>query len=198
LDTGLWALLALLGYWSPWLSLPPAALRLSGYDLAEWITFLPGVRDGSLLLNRLSFLTPLACLALLLGFAAARCPLRSGVRWGLWLLGLISAYNVLPVYPYLLTAYADPEFQLQFIVACAAGGGVLLCLALPPAWLDLPQLGLAVLGAWSGAAGLLAVRPAAMALMAGPWPVGIGWAAMLLGFAGLAGAGWRGLFGVRD
>ena len=65
-------LLAVVGYWMPWLTLPAAALRLSGLDLAEWITHLPGVMDGSLPLGRLSFLTPLACLALLLALAGAR------------------------------------------------------------------------------------------------------------------------------
>src|SRR5437870_3045187 len=65
-------LLALVGYWLPWLTAPAAALRLNGYELSEWITFLPGVRDGSLPLNRLVFLLPLACLALLFALAAAR------------------------------------------------------------------------------------------------------------------------------
>ena len=194
-DTGLWTALALLGYWSPWLSLPPAALRLNGYDLAEWITFLPGVRDGSLHLNRLSFLMPLACVALLLGIASARFPWRSPIRWGLLLLGLASAYNVFPAYPYILTAYADPEFQMQFSVACIAVVALGLSAFLPAAWLTAPQIGLALTGAWYGAASLLALRPAAAELMAEPWPVGIGWAAMLLGLAGLAWAGWRRLFG---
>src|SRR5258708_34443636 len=62
--------LALFGYWLPWLTHPAAALRLNGYELSEWVTFLPGVRDGSLPLGRLVFLLPLGCLALLLGLAA--------------------------------------------------------------------------------------------------------------------------------
>src|SRR5258706_7220944 len=62
--------LALFGYWLPWLTHPSAALRLNGYELSEWITYLPGVRDGSLPLSRLVFLLPLGCLALLLGLAA--------------------------------------------------------------------------------------------------------------------------------
>src|SRR5260221_287867 len=62
--------LALIGYWLPWLTHPVAALRLNGYELSEWVTYLPGVRDGSLPLSRLLFLLPLSCLALLLGLAA--------------------------------------------------------------------------------------------------------------------------------
>ncbi len=64
--------LALVGYWLPWLAAPAAALRLNGYELSEWVTFLPGVRDGSLPLSRLLFLLPLACVALLLALAASR------------------------------------------------------------------------------------------------------------------------------
>ena len=63
---------ALVGYWSPWLTHPAAALRLNGYELSEWITFLPGVRSGDLPLSRLLFLLPLACLALLLVLVATR------------------------------------------------------------------------------------------------------------------------------
>ena len=64
--------LAVAGYWLPWLTHPAAALRLNGYELSEWVTFLPGVRDGSLPLSRLVFLIPLACLALLCGLVAAQ------------------------------------------------------------------------------------------------------------------------------
>jgi hypothetical protein len=64
--------LALVGYWMPWLTAPAAALRLNGYELSEWVTYLPGVRDGTLPLSRLLFLLPLACLALLLALAASR------------------------------------------------------------------------------------------------------------------------------
>jgi hypothetical protein len=81
-QTALAWFLALAGYWLPWLSHPAAALRLNGYELSEWVTFLPGVRDGSLPLSRLLFLAPLACLAGLGALAAsqpahARQPYRS-------------------------------------------------------------------------------------------------------------------------
>src|SRR6188474_2876552 len=76
-------LLALVGYWAPWLTHPAAALRLNGYELSEWVTFLPGVRDGSLPLSRLLFLLPLACLALLLALAAS----RPGVAPPIYILG---------------------------------------------------------------------------------------------------------------
>src|SRR5258707_12161641 len=69
--------LALVGYWLPWLTHPVAALRLNGYELSEWVTYLPGVRDGSLPLSRLLFLLPLSCLALLLALASSWQPVGS-------------------------------------------------------------------------------------------------------------------------
>jgi hypothetical protein len=75
--------LGLAGYWLPWLTAPAAALRLNGYELSEWVTFLPGVRDGTLPLSRLLFLLPLACLALLLALAAS----RPGVTPPIYILG---------------------------------------------------------------------------------------------------------------
>src|SRR6185369_540532 len=138
--------LALVGYWLPWLTHPVAALRLNGYELSEWVTFLPGVRDGSLPLTRLVFLLPLGCLALLLAIAASWQPphpiqvlatssepprppaprsglaamlpvIRSWGGWGLLLLSLVCAFTVFPPYPYLLTAYADPEYRAQLFIA---------------------------------------------------------------------------------
>ncbi len=68
---------------------PAAPLTLNGYDLSEWVTFLPQVRDGSLPIAaltlsfpwgyslsiyfaRLVFFIPLACVAGLLSVAASR------------------------------------------------------------------------------------------------------------------------------
>ena len=196
-DQGVGIALALIGYWLPWLSVPPAALRLNGYDLAEWMTFLPGYRDGTLPLTRLSLLAPLACLGILCAIASARSPMGSPARWGLIALALICIVNVLPVYPYLLTAYSDPEFQPQFFTAGAAVLAVALTFVLPHGLLNLAQLLLALAGAWYGAAALLTLRPAVSELLNGAWSAGPGWAAMLGGFALLAAGGWRGLFGPR-
>ena len=80
--------LAVVGYWGPWLIHPAAPLILNGYDLSEWVTFLPPVRDGALFnplviplpwrepvviyLARLVFFIPLACVAGLLSITASR------------------------------------------------------------------------------------------------------------------------------
>ena len=220
-------LLALVGYWLPWLTHPAAALRLNGYELSEWVTFLPAVRDGSSPLTRLVFLLPLAALALLCALAAARPastlslpPLGEGTarrpatapRAGLWALlpnlagplgwlflalGLLGALIIFPPYPYLLTAYADPEYQPQLLVAALTLIAVIVGLFLPGDLSALLQTLLAAGALAVGAWALVTVRPVAGELLGAPWAVGLGWWAMLLGLAWLALMGLRRLFGQR-
>ena len=199
---------ALVGYWSPWLTLPAAALRRNGFDLTEWVTFLPGVRDGSLPLSRLVFFLPLACLALLLALAAHAGPHHTVGRlrwrnwlpasaggWGLWLLAALCALLILPPYEVLRNRDYWPEYQTQFLltgitlVGVAASG-----FALRQVSRGL-QIVLSAAGAGYGAWALITLRPAANELLNAPWPVGLGWWAMLAGFAGVAvTAAWPWVF----
>lgn len=213
--------LALVGYWSPWLTHPAAALRLNGYELSEWVTFLPSVRAGewplaylpfSLFFARLAFLLPLACLALLLAIAAYRFRPAAGPRrswwqaaiptsvlsWILLLLALVFCYTVFPPYPYLLTAYRDPEFELHFFAACATLAGLLLVPFLTAELKDALQTLLAAAGGLFGLVALLAVQPTASNVLQAVWPIGPGWGLMLLGFTGLAAVGWTRFFGLRE
>lgn len=218
--------LALVGYWLPWLTHPVAALRLNGYELSEWVTFLPGVRDGSLPVGRLVFLLPLGCLALLLGLAAtwqasrpsrlltqstletSTTAPRNGLNallpsirgfggWGLLLLSLVCAFIVFPPYPYLLTAYADPEYRNQLFAASLGVVLLLLALYLPSDFKAALQIVLAALGGGLGLWSLLVLRPVASSLLGAPWAIGLGWPIMLAGFALLVLGGWRELFGPR-
>lgn len=211
--------LALLGFWTPWLTNPAAALRLNAYELSEWVTFLPGVRSGELPLSRLAFLLPSACLAGLFGLAAAVAPgggagarrpesrrTRSWLRdilpdsFAGWLslgLAVLSAATVFPYYPYILSAYADTEFQLQFVVACGSLAAVVLGLILPSEVSALVQLGLALAGGLFSFEALWTLWPVASDLLGAAWVIGGGWAAVLLGFAGAAVHGWASLFRPR-
>ncbi|MGH2522685.1 MAG: hypothetical protein ACRDH2_09315 [Anaerolineales bacterium] len=204
--------LALFGYWTPWLTHPAASLRLNGYELSEWVTFLPGVRAGALPLSRLAFLTPLACLALLLGVAAFRFrqpgpPRRNWLLtlvpdspWGGGLLfaALLCCVTVFPPYPYLLTAYADPEYRLQLLVAIVTLLGLGLIPFLTKGMQDVLQVMAALVAGALGVWLLVNVQAEASRLLNATWPVGPGWAAMLLGFVGLLVAGWARLFGRKD
>jgi hypothetical protein len=221
------AALALAGYWAPWLAHRTAALRLNGYELSEWVTFLPGVRSGELPISRLLFLLPLACLALLLAIVATRVPVRVAVpslseaparpaerprtglaaalpalagpwAWPLLLAAVMCGLTVLPPYPYILNALGDPEFQGQFFIGCATLLGLALVGYLPAGLKDGLQVLLGLAGALLGGFALLTLHPIASALLNAPWPIGVGWAAMLAGFGALAAAGVAQVLGPRE
>jgi hypothetical protein len=218
--------LALVGYWLPWLTQAAAALRLNGYELSEWVTFLPGVRDGSLPVSRLAFLLPLVCLALLFGLVASRPrpaparlldrpaggepppartglsallpPVRGRAGWGLLAAGVVCDLIVFPPYPYILTAYADPEYRTQLFVAALGLIALFFELYLPAELKAGLQIIAAGAGAGLGLWTLLVVRPVASSLLGRQWPIGLGWPAMLIGFAGLLLAGLGQLLGARE
>ncbi|MEK7277671.1 MAG: hypothetical protein AAB427_10005, partial [Chloroflexota bacterium] len=150
-----------LGYFAPWLWPVPAALRLSGYDLVEWMTFAESVRNGTYPVTRLDLLWPLTGIALLTALTVqtenkpprreerketTKNPLKSvpsvvktfvapfalfAVRnWPGILLSLFASYLILPAYPFILTAPADPELRPQLILGLVTGLAALLTVAL--------------------------------------------------------------------
>jgi hypothetical protein len=120
---------AWLGYFSPWVWPIPAALRLSAHDLVEWLTFMQTVRDGTFPVSRLDLLWPLAGIAIITIllpsiFAPQVTYLRQLTRPSAivcLLLALFAAFLILPTYPFILTAYNDPELAPQFWLGVAIG-----------------------------------------------------------------------------
>jgi hypothetical protein len=116
------ALLALAGYWGPWVDHRVAALVITGLDLGEYVKFLTPVRIGEIGLWREGFYWPLIAVSLALSLWGFRPALRYPwpVRVGLLGVAAIAALNLLPPAwtPALLVT---PEFRWQT-------AGMLICL----------------------------------------------------------------------
>jgi hypothetical protein len=109
---------------APWVDRPVAALVLTAPDLAEFVKFLPEVRDGSLRVHRLLFLLPLSVttLGLVLAANARRLAYPRWVRWPALVIAVPLSLTLLPPV-WSPAVLLSAEFRLQ-TVAC------LLCLGL--------------------------------------------------------------------
>ena len=107
-------LVALVGYFGPWIGHPAAGLVVTGLDLGEYVKFLPSVRNGGLTLWREGFYLPLFTVSLTFSLHAFREELDYGwlMRALLLLAAGVTALNMLPPAwtPHLLRT---PEFRLQ-------------------------------------------------------------------------------------
>ena len=109
---------------APWVDRPPAALMLTAPDLAEFVKFLPEVRDGSMKIHRLLFLLPLflASFSLPLTVSAQRLAYPHWARLPVLLITIPLSLTLLPPV-WSPAVLLSAEFRLQ-TVAC------LLCLGL--------------------------------------------------------------------
>jgi hypothetical protein len=118
-------LLAALGAsFAPWVDRSPAALVLTAPDLAEFVKFLPEVRDGSLRVHRLLFLAPLlvATFSLALVVTSRQLTYPHWARWPVLILVIPLALTLLPPV-WSPSVLLSTEFRLQTVVC-------LLCLGL--------------------------------------------------------------------
>jgi hypothetical protein len=101
---------------APWVDRAPAALVLTAPDMAEFVKFLPEVRNGTLAVHRLLFLLPLfvATGAVPVLVTARRIAYPGWVRWPILVMTIPLSLALLPPVwspPVLLSA----EFGLQTI-----------------------------------------------------------------------------------
>lgn len=177
--------LALIGFWLPWLARPASTLQLSAYELAEWQMFAPQVLFGGVGLNRVSFLAGPAALCVAFGAAGGRA--WRARRWAELALIVVGAGlavgTSLPYYPYVLTAYQDPEFVTQFWMTVGAGGLGVVLAVLPERAASVGAIGALGVAAWWPISALLTLRPIAESILAGPWPIGPGLVIYAIGLA---------------
>jgi hypothetical protein len=187
--------LAVIGYWGPWVDHFTAALVVPGFDLAEYVKFLPEVRAQTVPVTRESFYLPALatgfCLAMLVGQRRPRLPL-----WATALLAALAAWLTLVVAPpvdlmarFVQDAGLRAEWGWQ---ALLAGGGFLAVIVTLLGANRLPRLITSLLISLVAGVGsgiplwqFYAVRPAIDRVYNKPVTLGWGLWLMPLGF-GLA------------
>ncbi|MBM4466725.1 MAG: hypothetical protein FJ014_14440 [Chloroflexi bacterium] len=188
-------ILALAGYWGPWVHHKTAALVLSGLDMAEFVKFLPGVRAGTEFMIRELFYLPLLAAALCLALMGS----NRHWRYPLWartimvMAAIVLAIIVLPPYPFILQALSSDEFRRQFLMGagCLAviGGGMLLYRRLPRAVMAALLIVVSLAGAIPPLWQFLSIRSALDRVYGQPIHVGWGLWLMVAGFLVVAGTG---------
>jgi hypothetical protein len=190
---------ALAGYFGPWVEHPVAGLVVMGLDLGEYVKFLPAVRAGQLTLWREAFYWPLAAVSLVYALIVFRADL--GYRWwlraGLVAVALAAALNMLPP-AWTPQRLLTPEFQQQTATMAVCLAAVLFSpfLALLPRRLTAVLIALlALAGAavpvWQFARVLPEIAPLYGHTLAPGWGVyglAAGFGAVV---AGTVALGWR-------
>lgn len=181
------------GYFSPWVAPRPVALQLSAHDLVEWLTFVQTVRDGTFAVSRVDLSWPLAGVAILTilipSLRHSQSPKRSFLVYSPYLLlGLFAAFLIEPAYPFILTAYNDPELSPQFWLGVITGLGVSLLtilVAVRPTWARwlVPICSLTSIVVAVRAYTLL--EPPLTDILTKPAPVGFGYVLYLVGSTAL-------------
>jgi hypothetical protein len=115
--------LVVIGVWGAWVPHRTAALVLSGWDLVEYVKFLPGITAV-----REVFYVPVWCAGLAFAVLAvqSRASLLSRVVLIALALGLVLA--ILPPYPHVFDGYRSAEFRWRF--ALGVSGGLLIIILL--------------------------------------------------------------------
>jgi hypothetical protein len=91
-------MLALAGYFAPWIAHPVAGLVITGLDMGEYVKFLPDVRNGAISIWRPGFYVPLVAISAAALLVAYRTELayRWWVRAALLALAAVAAFNLVP------------------------------------------------------------------------------------------------------
>lgn len=177
-------LLALVGYFGPWIAHQVAGLVVTGLDFGEYVKFLPTVRDGTVKLWREGFYIPLitvSAAAILIAYRAALA-YPWWLRYLLLAIAAIAALNLVPP-AWTPTRLLEPEFRLQTasLVLLLIGVGLSPFIALLPARyaaIIISILGLAAIIAPTQ--GFFAVLPAIQYLYNEPLLAGWGLWLMLI------------------
>ena len=115
-------ILAIAGYFEPWVPHGTSALVVTGFELVEFVKFFPQVQGGAVPVIREMFLAPLLAAAILTGLMGYKWPIRPRGQAALVGLSALLALFALPPYEYLFA----PPYRLQLVLAICAVVLVLL------------------------------------------------------------------------
>lgn len=195
-------LLILIGYWAPWVAHPAAGLVQNGFDLSEFVKFLPQVKSGAETMSRWLFFLPLTTVAL--SFSLLTNELRSRGMYRLRLVlvgvGLLLLIILIPPYPYTPDRLLGDEFRARTILCLVSWIAFLLIPTplshrLPRKWIYLLLTLLTLVGTASPIIQFLSIRDALSAVYSRPITIGWGMWLMILGTMVLLGGlalGFRG------
>lgn len=200
--------LAIVGYWGPWVDHFTAALVIPGFDLAEYVKFLPQVRARTVPVTRELFYLPAPaaglCLALAVGQLRRRLP--PWITAPLVVLAVTLALIVAPPVDLILRFPRDPALRAEWGRQAALAAGAFLAVVVALIWASrlpwwVPPI-LVTLTAGTGTAvplwQLFAVRPAIDRAYNKPVTLGWGLWLMPLGFILLIAAAWWQAFSHPD
>ncbi len=106
--------MALTGFFGPWVNHLVAGLVITGLDMGEYVKFLPTVRDGTISIWRPGFYLPLVAISLSALIAAYRSDLayRWWIRAPLLAFATVAAFNLVPP-AWTPARLLEPEFRFQ-------------------------------------------------------------------------------------
>lgn len=177
--------LILIGYWAPWVDDPVAGLVQNGFDLTEFVKFMPQVKSGSEPMVRWLLFLPLPTVALGLNLLAHELPSprQRWLRRGLGVVSLVLLIILIPPYPYTLQRLLGDEFRARTILALVSWAVFLFTLVWRGQWPTGRRMAsllalLTLVGTASPMVQFLSVRDALGAVYG--HPITLGWGLWLM------------------
>ncbi|NPV67207.1 MAG: hypothetical protein HPY64_08695 [Anaerolineae bacterium] len=156
-------LLAVVACFLPWLWHPAAALSPQVFDLAEWTSLVPEIRNRPVaLLPSLLLRSSVALLAVAIWLAAVGRQDHHQVTCIQGAIAVCLTLMLLPPADFFLTAQEDPNYRQQFWIALVAVGIMVAAIVSRPrlaAWIPRLAAVALFLGAACAIAGLIASAP---------------------------------------
>ncbi len=186
--------LILLAYFLVWLPQSVVGLSFIGFELGEWVKFLPQIRSGELTVNRNLFYLPPITLGLMLAAWTIDWPNR---RWQTWVvrgMSILIACLALPALEVILDEQTDQwllRIQLITVVVLATIIAPLLKRLMPSftkwyTWITIIFLGF--IGASWPTWAYLTIRPIVTELFGAPVGIGPGVTLNIIGHLLASGA----------